>query len=261
MRHLYVAEKLHKEGRLAGLIIEERENFLPVPDEHLSIRDRNNFIKHFADRDKAEKKYFGNVDKKEMLTSIPTMQVTSETLNSTESVMFIKNVNASMLLSYGVHKLRDEIINCYENKSFNIHGGLSPWYKGSITLFWPFYFLKPNYAGMTIHKLSQKLDGGEILHHSVPKLEYGDKIHDVASKAVVKVAEDLCKILEYHDTGAELICERQKVNGKLFLNKDWTPQTLRVIYDLFDNKIVDMYLNGELGNKDTPTLVNFFDQN
>ena len=28
---------------------------------------------------------------------------------------------------------------------FCMHGGLSPRYRGSATLFWPFYFLKPNH--------------------------------------------------------------------------------------------------------------------
>ena len=34
---------------------------------------------------------------------------------------------------------------------------------------------------------------------------------------------------------------------------------MRVIYELFDDKIIDMYLNGEL-EKSEPDLVNFFDK-
>lgn len=43
-----------------------------------------------------------------------------------------------------------------------------------------------------------------------------------------------------------------------FFCRDWTPQTLRVIYELFDDKIVDMYLDGEL-EKSEPNLVDFFE--
>lgn len=258
MRHLYIADKLYKEGRLAGLVMEEREEFVPKPDVHLTQRDKDNFIRHFAERDRAEKKFFGGVNKQEMIKNVPVLNVSRETLNDAATVEFIKNCNAEMLFTYGVHKVTDEVIQCFENKSFNIHGGLSPWYKGNTTLFWPFYFLKPNWAGMTIHRLSSKLDGGDILHHSVPKLEYGDKMHEVACKAVVQVAEDLCQILNYLDNGALLVCFLQKGNGKLFVSSDWTPQTLRVIYELFDDKIVDMYLNGELENSE-PELVKFFE--
>lgn len=257
MRHLYIAEKLYKEDRLAGLVIEKREEFLPQPPANLSQRDKDNFVLHFTERDKAERKFFGGVDADEILKNVPVLEVTMAELNSEKTIEFVKNANADMLITYGIHKVTDDIINCYEGKSFNIHGGLSPWYRGNTTLFWPFYFLKPNWAGMTIHRLTQRLDGGEILHHSVPKLEYGDKMHEVACKAVMKVADDICGILACLDQGAELICQPQKSTGKLFLSNDWTPQTLRVIYELFEDKIVDRYLDGEL-EQSTPSLVDFF---
>lgn len=91
-----------------------------------------------------------------------------------------------VVLTYGVNKIDDHVIDMLPDYAWNIHGGLSPWYRGNITLFWPFYMLRPNWAGMTIHRLTSKLDGGDIVHHSVPKLEYGDGIHDVACKAVKK---------------------------------------------------------------------------
>lgn len=215
MRHLFIAEKLYKEGRLAGLVIEEREAFVPKPAEHLSQRDKDNFIWHFKERDRAEQKFFGNVKKQDILENVPLLKVDMQTLNDAKTVEFIKKCNADILVTYGVHKVSDEIIQCMENRSFNIHGGLSPWYKGNTTLFWPFYFLKPNWAGMTIHRLSQNLDGGDILHHSVPKLEYGDKMHEVACKAVVQVAEDICTILGELDNGAEnwfVLHKREMVN-------------------------------------------------
>lgn len=258
IRHLYIAEKLYQEDRLAALVVEKREDFIPQPDEDLSQRDKENFILHFAQRDKAERKFFGEEVPEYLFENVPTLHVEMEELNSRRTVEFIKAQNASVLLTYGVHKVSDEIISCYGNHSYNIHGGLSPWYRGNITLFWPFYFLKPNWAGMTIHKLTQKLDGGDILHHSVPQLEHGDKMHEVACKAVMKVAEDFCRIMECMDNGRELICQPQKNAGKLFLERDWTPQMLRVIYELFDDKIVDLYLDGEL-EVTHPRLVNFFD--
>lgn len=256
MRHLYIAEKFLKEDRLAALVIEEREDFVPQPPEELCQRDKDNFILHFAKRDEAEQKFFGGVDREKLLSSVPVLQIQMEELNSEKTIAFIKKANADMLVTYGVHMVSNDVISCYEGRAFNIHGGLSPWYRGNTTLFWPFYFLKPNYAGMTIHRLTQKLDGGEILHHSVPTLEYGDKMHEVACKAVAKVAEDICKILECRDNGVEFECSPQKSAGKLFLGKDWTPQTLRVIYELFEDKIVDMYLDGEF-EKDEPVLVDF----
>jgi hypothetical protein len=49
----------------------------------------------------------------------------------------------------------------------------------------------------------------------------------------------------------------QKSTGRLFLTKDFKPIHLRVIYDLFNDKIVDAYLNGKLGQK-KPKLIRAF---
>ena len=36
-------------------------------------------------------------------------------------------------------------------EKINLHLGLSPWFKGSVTLFWPFYHLMPQFCGSTFH--------------------------------------------------------------------------------------------------------------
>ncbi|MED1420448.1 hypothetical protein [Bacillus smithii] len=108
---------------------------------------------------------------------------------------------------------------------------------------------------MTIHRLTSKLDGGDIIHHSVPKLEYGDGIHDVACKAVKKAAHDLVEILKRLKNGKVPSYVPQKSNGKLFVGTDWTPQHLRLIYQTFNNDIVDYYLDGKLTHVE-PKLVN-----
>ncbi|QPA55084.1 hypothetical protein [Lysinibacillus sphaericus] len=43
---------------------------------------------------------------------------------------------------------------------------------------------------MSVQRLSVRLDVGDIVHQSVPNLDYGDDLHDVACKAVVQVIKD-----------------------------------------------------------------------
>lgn len=253
-RHFYVVNRLIETGMVVGHVVEQREEFIPQPPEGLQDIDRENFIRHFADRDASEHHFFK--EDSVVKENIPTLPVTLEELNSTETIEWIKSLNADVMISYGVHKLTDELLNEGPAHAWNIHGGLSPWYKGNITLFWPFYNLKPNWAGMTIHRLTAQLDGGGIVHHSVPKLAYGDGVHDVASKAVMQVAEDLQKILLNFNI-EDISYTPQKGNGKLFTSTDWQPQHLRVVYNLFDNDIVDKYLDGELPQIE-PKLVNIF---
>lgn len=251
-RHLYIAKQLAKNGLLQGLLLEEREEFEPSSPAGLLDVDRNNFIRHFRDRSEAERRWFGSKDDES--TNIPAFRVTPAELNSDKVKQWVRAMQPDTVLSFGVHKLSAELLAEFPERAWNIHGGLSPWFKGAITLFWPFYFLQPNWAGMTIHRLTSALDGGEIVHHSVPSLERGDGIHDVACRAVKQAAEDVVTLLQKVDQGQEPALVKQRSNGKLFLAADWKPQHLRLIYNSFDNDIVDRYLDGEFGHQEPPLV-------
>lgn len=256
-RHLYVARKLHEAGMLHSLVVERREPMVPVPDPSLSELDRANVIRHFREREEAEIRVFGQGDLFFFQGKLPVLVIEPSELNGEETKRWLREHPADVVITYGVHKLEDDLLALLPEHAWNIHGGLSPWFRGTATLFWPFYFLKPNWAGMTIHRLSSKLDGGDIIHHSVPELQRGDGIHDVACRAVQQVADDLVVILGMLKSGRTITAVPQKSSGKLFTNADWMPQHLRLIYNTFNNDIVDRFLDGEFGRSE-PNLVRAF---
>ena len=256
MRHSYILNELFSAGKLAGVIMEKREAFIPTPPAGLKKIDRENFIKHFEKRDEAEKKFFGNNSTEEIAESVPNLRTDLANLNSQASVDFIKKLDADFIFSYGCHLLSDEILARYDGRCFNLHGGLSPWFKGVATHFWPFYLLMPNWVGMTVHRTAKKADAGDILHQSVPILEKGDGMHDVACKAVFQSGKELVKILNLIENGKKVVCVPQKTSGKLFQNRDWAPQHLRLIYNTFNDDIVDCFLNGDI-SAPNPDIVDF----
>lgn len=250
-RHRHVASSLRDAGFLSALVIEEREEFVPSPPPGLLEKDRLLFIRHFQERETAEHRAFNS---EQVEWEIPVYNTTPSQLNSVEVKQWVASQNPDVVITFGVHKINQDLLDEFPEYSWNIHGGLSPWYRGNITLFWPFYFLKPNWSGMTIHRLTSKLDGGGIIHHSVPKLNFGEGVHDVASNAVKQAALDIVTILHKLSKGEEVIEVPQKSSGKLFTSNDWEPQHLRVIYELFNNDIVDHYLRGELGKTEPPLI-------
>ncbi|MNW42974.1 Bifunctional polymyxin resistance protein ArnA [compost metagenome] len=254
LRHRYVANCLKDAGLLSALVIEQREEFVPSPPQGIQEEDRLLFIRHFKEREEAELRAFGD---EPVEWGVPVLEVNPSELNSSATKEWIEQQQPDVVISYGVHKINQDILDIFPTYAWNIHGGLSPWYRGNITLFWPFYFLHPNWAGMTIHRLTSKLDGGGIIHHSVPELQFGDGIHDVACNAVKQAAADILVLLQKISNGKKIVEAPQKSSGKLFTSNDWEPHHLRVIYKLFNNDIVDCYLRGELG-KTEPPLVRAF---
>ena len=67
------------------------------------------------------------------------------------------------------------------------------------------------------------------------------------------------RLLEIVERDGVWRAKAQRGTGKNFLSRDFRPEHLRVIYDLFDNKIVKQYLEGELSCP-APKLIRQFDE-
>ena len=186
-RHLYFINKLQTKFQISGAIIQKRENVIPKPSENIEEVDKVNFVKHFSNRYLTEKKFFGNPS----LPKSKILKVTSLTLNSQKSVDFVNSINPDIVIIFGSDLIKDPLLSCLPKQTINLHLGLSPRYRGAATLFWPFYFLEPNYVGSTFHYIVSEPDAGDIIHQCVPTLDKDDKIHDVACKTVIVSSDEI----------------------------------------------------------------------
>jgi len=251
-RHLKYINTIMTRYSISGAIIEKREHILPIIPHGTNGKDISNFNRHFKERDIAEKKYFGQ----QRHPNCEIMWVSKEQLNTNVTVGFIKKHRPNIVLIFGSSMIRDPLFSSLPLATINLHLGLSPRYRGAATLFWPFYFLEPNWAGATFHYITSEPDAGDIVHQVVPKLEIGDGIHDIACKVVNASTDAVMKLLRIYDKLGDISLYTQRGTGKNFLNSDFKPEHLRIIYDLLDNKIVDMYLRGEI----RPKKVQLFSQ-
>ena len=225
--------------------MEVREAMIPQPPDGCSDLDRDNFIRHFNNRDLAEEKYFGSQPKPDF----PLLEIRKGTLHEQKSVDFVKEVNPDLVLIFGSGLVKDPLFSALPEDKINLHLGLSPRYRGAATLFWPFYFMEPTYAGTTFHYIVSEPDAGEIIHQVVPPLDLKDGIHDVACKAVIQSTQDAIKLLEIYQSAGVWKRHRQRSTGKNFLSSDFKPEHLRVIYNVFADDMVRQYLEGKLISK------------
>ena len=245
-RHSAIANALADAGVLAGLVVENRLAHVPQAPSDIADELKALFDLHFEKRAKAESKFFGQGS---MPTGVDRLDIEREQLNTHVVHAFIKKTAPDLLLSYGVHMLSEETLGHAPGETWNIHGGLSPWYRGVITHFWPSYMLEPQMTGMTVHNLTQKLDGGDIVHQNSAPLVKGDGVHDLACRAVKGLADELPQLVNMLQSGETVTKNKQKTSGKLWVSKDWRPEHLRVIYGCFDDRIVDRVLDGTLSGK------------
>lgn len=252
-RHLYVLKNVVEIFEKVEVVIMKREKFMPVMPNNLADIDKKNFKKHFRDRKVIEKKYFGNININKDFNGINISLVKPENFNSKKICDLVKIFNPDLAFVFGTDIIKSPLIDLLPKNKINLHLGLSPWYKGAATLFWPFYHLLPQFSGVTFHQITSIPDAGEIIHQSCPRLYREDGIHDVSVRCVINAATDAKKIFKKFYIEKDLKGKKQISSGRVWRSNDFQIQHLRIIYNLFNNDIVKHFLEKKL-SKAKPNL-------
>lgn len=227
----------HQAVEVVGVIIQDHGPLIPDVPRWLGDKDRINWRQYFNNRAAKEEVYFGKPPPPHGFVC------KGDNLNSKNAAIYAYQSQADLALIFGTGMIRDPLFRAMPTLKVNMHLGLSPRYRGAATLFWPFYFLEPNQAGVTFHQIVAEPDAGAILHQSRPELKHRDTIHDVGCRAVVHATEDMLELLT---KWPEWEFKTQKNTGKAFMASDFQPHHLRTIYDTWGDKIVDAYLRGDI---------------
>ena len=231
------------------IFVLKRENTIPSTPDQLNSNLKMLWNLHFEKREEAENKRF-----KFVLHENFEEKIIINIKNLNEILKYqkeINNLNPQICFLSGIPILKKNLMDVLPTFTINLHLGLIPHYRGAITMFWPFLFLEPSMAGTTYHIIDEKVDTGEILHNNLPKLEINDGMHDVAAKAVVEASKDIRLIVDHVKYRIENNIKPKldptlANKGKLFLKSDWKPSMLRIIYEFFEDKIVDLYLEKKI---------------
>lgn len=247
-RHLYVHRGILSLFDDLLIVVMEREDIIPITPNGLNSIDSRNYVRHYRERAMVEQSAYGDLSASETFADCRCLHVSPEHINSQTVYAAVKAFDADLAFVFGCNMIQDPVLRILPPTSINLHLGLSPWYRGSATLFWPFYFMEPQFAGYTFHRLSEKPDAGEIIHQSCPDLVADDGIHDVGARCVTDAAIDAQILIRRLCDGVELTGQVQHTTGRVWRRSDFRPAHLRVIYSLFENDIVAHYLADNLGN-------------
>ncbi|GAA6194426.1 methionyl-tRNA formyltransferase [Phaeobacter gallaeciensis] len=251
-RHKYLANQLAEAGLLSGWVIERRKPFMPEAPAGLGDDLTRLFNLHFKRREEAEERFFGTPS---VPKDLRVLDVTPETLNDVATRDFIRAGNPNLVLSYGCHKLTDQLIAEAGCTFWNTHGGFSPQYRGVTTHFWPSYMLEPQMTGVTMHETTSHIDGGAVIHQNAAlELHAEDGLHDLAARTVKAYADEIPALLGKALQGDLPAGQPQKTSGKIWIGSDWRPEHLRLIYDTYEDRISAAALRGEIEGR-VPTCV------
>lgn len=243
LRHKYIVDQLIKYNTNLDFIwiIEKRDNELKNLNDYedLSSDLKILYKKHFEERMKAEEFFFSNKageNSKKKIDKI--LEISKDDFLNGTLLKIVKHSKVDGLISYGCSKINESILGLIRLFKINIHGGLSPRYKGTLTHFWPTFLLEPEYTGITVHNLSDKIDGGDVLLQTAVNLESKDGIHENACRSVKEFADQFPLFLKRNLSNSGMPPGIPQISlGRIWVNSMWHPITLKTIYNFYENKV------------------------
>jgi methionyl-tRNA formyltransferase len=159
-----------------------------------------------------------------------------------------------VVLVFGTGLLKAPLIEAFAGNILNIHLGLSPYYRGAGTNFWPLVNGEPEYCGATIHFLDIGVDSGPIIAHVRPDIRAGDGPHDIGNKTIVAAADALAAAAMEH-ARTPLRGVEQAGGGRLYKRKDFSAAAVSRLYANVAAGMIEDYLRDKAARDARLSLV------
>ena len=234
-RHQFVANTLASRLDVA-CVWQEEKSFEPLKYAG-SADDAAVIARHFAGRDASEEAYFGDHDR----VRAASRRVPPGGCNSSSELNAMRQLRPDVVLVFGTSLLKQPLIDAFGGNILNIHLGLSPYYRGAGTNFWPLVNGEPEYCGATIHFLDAGVDSGPILAHVRPDIRRGDGPHDIGNRTIVAAADALASAALAH-VASPLHGVPQASGGRVYRRADFSADAVRRLYANVADGMIDEYL-------------------
>ena len=238
VRHAYLARRLAQQFDLC-IVIREEKGLDKTYEGHA---DQDIIEKHFQNLARVEGTFFAGVSWNTV--SFPFKTVGRGELNRPEIVSYIKDAKPDVIVLFGCGLIRQAILETLPPDRFlNIHQGLSPYYRGSGTNFWPFAEGRLEYIGVTLHTVDLGTDTGGIIAHARPDIHEGDSLHEIGCKTIVASADILNTALLKIGNGDPMEPIPQWSGGKLYKRADLDGDAIRGVHEKERQGFVEQWCN------------------
>jgi len=154
---------------------------------------------------------------------LSTQDLVVDSFNSSSSIKIMKEFEPDILLAFGIPIISNKIISIPKYGAINLHGGISPEYKGGNTIFWPLYKGDINNVGATIHYMVKKVDSGKVISKVYPEISPIDDEFSVSVKTFKLATSEMVNIVNWIKCyNKKIPGSEQNEKGNLYLAKHRT---------------------------------------
>jgi methionyl-tRNA formyltransferase len=148
----------------------------------------------------------------ELLSTVPH-------IDHPDVVALADRLRPDVIAVFGTSLIRGALLTGGRLGIFNLHGGLSPLYRGADCTFWALHNGEPDQVGCTLHRIDAGIDTGALIAHVSPEVGEGDDELTLFWRSVRDSAEAYAEMLDRLERG-EALGQRQAEKGRLYQVKD-----------------------------------------
>jgi hypothetical protein len=179
---------------------------------------------HLSARDQAER---------DLLTSWPAcagLVITRGTVH--DHYAEIIDLHPDLIVCFGCSIIRPALLDAFPRRILNVHLGLSPWYRGSGTNYWPMVWGALEYVGATFMWMDAGIDTGEVIHQIRARVYWGDTPALVSARLIRDMASVYARLVAAH---TQILPQPQIVLGPddravVCKKKDYTEASVQQLY-------------------------------
>ena len=218
-RHLYVANRLCESAR-AVAIVQETGSQLSAGKILRQLKP-GNFGRKVWRWLRDRRRYLGDGEARFFFGAGPPRLLRRDLLievphiNHPDVVALSDRLQPDVIAVFGTSLIRGPLLDRGRLGIFNLHGGLSPGYRGADCTFWALYNGEPDQVGCTLHRIDPGIDTGNLIAHIRPEVRDGDDELTLFWRAVRDSADVYAELLERLGRGGAL-GEPQREKGRLY---------------------------------------------
>lgn len=197
---------------------------------------------HVAAREQSEKDFF------ELFLSTASDQsrpvfLPKGDINLPEHVAAIQDSAPDVIISYGCSIIGESLIQTFSRRFVNLHLGLSPYYRGSGTNFWPLVNGEPEYVGVTFMHIDAGVDTGSIIHQERADIFHGDTPHSIGNRLIRTMVPVTARIVRAMDSLQEMPQPPAPPTERYYKKKDFSEESVAELSRRFSDGLIETYLS------------------
>lgn len=177
-RHLYVANALCQAADVRAIVQETGRDL--TPRKMMRKLRPDNLARKVWRWLRDRRRYTGNGEARFFFSGQPPLLEQPELvrevphINHPDVVRLALDLKPDLVAVFGTSLIRGDLLKQGRLGMVNLHGGLSPEYRGSDCTFWALYNEEPEKIGCTLHYIDAGIDTGRLIAHVSPEIKPDD---------------------------------------------------------------------------------------